>query len=201
MSGRETSLHYLQRGHRAVLRAVHGVDEYDARRPLTPTGTNLLGLVKHLAIVELEYVASCAGFRSDLGTPWETTTGEEDNSDLWLTADESAQSVVDLYVAVGDHTARACAELPEDAPAKVPWWSEPDTSFDYLLVHMVSETAQHAGHLEILREGLDGQGDAWDESRSERDAAWWAALNERITAAAEPFRGSGAVVTAPAGSF
>ncbi|WP_172806311.1 DinB family protein [Aeromicrobium choanae] len=195
------SLHYLQRGHRAVLRAVHGVEEYDARRPLTPTGTNLLGLVKHLAIVELEYVASCAGFRSDLGTPWESTTEEEDDSDLWLAADESAQAVIDLYVAVGEHTARACAELPEDSPAKVPWWSEPDTTFDHLLVHLVSETAQHAGHLEILREGLDGQGDSWDESRSERDAAWWAALNERITAAAEPFRDAGSVVTAPADSF
>ncbi|MET1134341.1 MAG: DinB family protein [Aeromicrobium sp.] len=201
MNARETSLHYLQRGHRAVLRAVHGVNEYDARRPLTPTGTNLMGLVKHLAIVELEYVASCAGYASDLGTPWETTTGKDDNSDLWLTADESAQQWIDLYVAVGEHTARACAALPQDSPARVPWWGEPDTTFDYLLVHLVSETAQHAGHLEILREGLDGQGDAWDEARTDRDAAWWKAVTDQIAAAAEPFRATGSVVEAPAGSF
>lgn len=201
MRGREISLEYLRRGRRSVLRAVHGVDEYDARRPLTPTGTNLLGIVKHLAIVELEYVASCAGFASDLGTPWETTTGEEDNSDLWLAAGESAQDVVGFYVAVGGHTERAAEELPAESPATVPWWSEPGTTFERLLVHLVAETAQHAGHLEILREGLDGQGDTWDEARPERDEAWWSALLERIAAAAEPYRGSGARVTAPRGSF
>lgn len=197
---RATSLHYLQRGHRAVLRAVHGVDEYDARRPLTPTGTNLLGLVKHLAIVELEYVASCAGFPSDLGTPW-ASIEEDSNGDLWLTSDESAQTYLDLYVAVGEHTARACAELPPDAPVTVPWWGEPETTFDALMVHLVSETAQHAGHLEILREGIDGQGDTWDESRTERDEAWWSALLERIGAAAEVHRDAGRTVTAPEGTF
>ncbi|MFH7323091.1 DinB family protein [Aeromicrobium sp. JJY06] len=201
MTANAISLEYLRRGHRAVLRAVHGVDEYDARRPLTPTGTNLLGLVKHLAIVELEYVASCAGFPSDLGTPWETTTGEEDNSDLWLTADESAQDVIDLYVAVGEHTERAAAALAPDAPVTVPWWSEPSTTFERLLVHLVSETAQHAGHLEILREGIDGQGDTWDEARTERDEAWWSALLERIGAAAEVHRDAGRTVIAPEGTF
>lgn len=198
---RDDSVEYLRRAHRAVLRAVHGVSEYDARRPLTPTGSNLLGIVKHLAIVELEYVASCAGFASDLGTPWEDTTDVEDNSDLWLTADESAEDVIALYVAVGEHTARAAAELPSDATVTVPWWSEPEATFDRLLVHLVAETAQHAGHLEILREGIDGQGDAWDEQRTERDGAWWTALVERIDAAARAHRDSGARVTAPDGSF
>jgi len=200
VSTRATSLEYLRRSRRAVLRAVDGVGEYDARRPMTPTGTNLLGIVKHLAIVELEYVASCAGYASDLGTPWVGTTDEEDNSDLWLAADESAQDVIALYVAVGEHTERAAADLPAHAPATVPWWSEPETTFDRLLVHLVAETAQHAGHLEILREGVDGQGDTWDESRPERDAAWWAALREQITAAAEAHRDSTLRVTVPTGA-
>lgn len=201
MNGRDLSMHYLRRGHRAVLRAVHGVDEYDARRPLTPSGTNLLGLVKHLALVELGYVADCSNFPSELGDRWAIAEDDDTNADLWLTADESAREVIDLYLAVAQHTERAAAALPDDAPATVPWWSEPEVSFDHLLVHLVSETHQHAGHLEILREGLDGQGDLWDEAEADRDDAWWTALLARISAAAEPFRASGATVTAPEGSF
>lgn len=200
MNGRELSMHYLRRGHAAVLRTVDGVGEYDARRPLTPTGTNLLGVVKHLALVEHEYVAGCAGFPTDLGPVW-ALHEESSNADLWLKADESAAWVIDLYLAVAEHTERAAAALPQDAPATVPWWSEPEVTFEHVLVHLVAETAQHAGHLEILREGLDGQGDTWDEERTERDDAWWAALLDRISAAAESYRDSGTRVTVPAGSF
>ncbi|MBC9227690.1 DUF664 domain-containing protein [Aeromicrobium sp. 636] len=200
MIDRQTCLHYLRRDRRAVLRAVHGVSEYDARRPLTRTGTNLLGVVKHLALVELEYVSDCAGFPCDLGTPWKDAD-EATNADLWLAADESAESVISLYVAAAAHTERAAATLPIDSPATVPWWSEGDTTFDRLLVHLISETAQHAGHLDILREGIDGQGDTWDEARTERDEAWWTALLGQIAAAAEPFRGSDSMVAAPEGFF
>ncbi|MCD9155433.1 DinB family protein [Aeromicrobium duanguangcaii] len=200
MIDRQTCLEYLRRNRRAVLRAVHGVPEYDARRPLTRSGTNLLGVVKHLALVELEYVSDCAGFPCDLGSPWKEAD-EAINGDLWLTADESAESVIALYVAAGEHTERAAATLPIDSPATVPWWSKGDTTFDRLLVHLVSETAQHAGHLDILREGIDGQGDTWDETRTYRDDAWWSALLSRIAAAAEPFRGSDSRVAAPEGTF
>ncbi|GAA3540123.1 hypothetical protein AFL01nite_29550 [Aeromicrobium flavum] len=195
MNGRSDLVLYLRRSREAVWRAVDGVDEYDARRPLTPSGTNLLGLVKHLATVEYGYVARCSGFAGDLDLPWDDED-DEVNADLWLTPDQSARSIINLHVAVAAHTERAAAALPPDAPATVPWWREPETTFDRLLVHLVAETAQHAGHLEILREQLDGQGDAWDADRSERDASWWAAQVGRIEAAAEPFRGSGATVAA-----
>jgi uncharacterized damage-inducible protein DinB len=188
---------YLGRARESVRRAVDRVDEYDARRPLTPSGTNLLGLVKHLAAVEYVYVSQCSGFPGDLDMPWASDEAEEVNGDLWLTPDQRAGSITDLYAAVAAHTARAAEALPPDSPATVPWWPESETTFDRLIVHLVSETAQHAGHLEILREHLDGQGDAWDARRPERDALWWSAHVRRVAQAAEPFRGSGSTVAAP----
>ncbi len=50
---------YLQTAREALLWKLEGLDEYDARRPLTPTGTNLLGLVKHAAGVEVGYFGDC----------------------------------------------------------------------------------------------------------------------------------------------
>lgn len=177
-----------------MLRAVAGVDEFDARRALTPSGTNLLGVVKHLASVEHEYVARCAGFSSEIEIAWSDDASMEANDDLWLTSDQTAEKILDLYAAVARHTARAVEQLPPDAPATVPWWAEPETTFDRLLIHLVAETAQHAGHLEILRESLDGQGDRGDEQDPDRGPSWRAEYRRRIDEAAEPFRGTGAVV-------
>lgn len=190
MDHRRQLLHYLERVRGAVLRAVAGVDEHDARRALTPSGTNLLGLVKHLATVEQGYV-ECAGYATGVEIAWSDDPSMDANEDLWLTPEQSADEILDLYAAVAAATARAVEELPPDAPAHVPWWSEPDTTFDRLLVHLVAETAQHAGHLEILREGLDGQGDRMDEQDPARGAQWREEYRQRIDEAAEPFRGAG----------
>jgi len=183
-------LHYLDRGRAAVVRAVSGVDEYDARRPLTPSGTNLLGLVKHLATVEHGYVA-CTAYPVDLEIAWSDDASLDVNEELWLTPDQTSDEVLDLYAAVAAQTGRAARLLPPDAPATVRWWRDPETTFDRLLVHLVSETAQHAGHREILREGLDGQADLADEADPERGDVWRLEYSRRIEEAAVPFRGSG----------
>ncbi len=196
-SEREISLAYLREARGEVLRAVHGVDEYEARRPLTRSGTNLLGIVKHLAIVEHDYVATRAGYSEVIAPRWDVAADQADNFDLWLTADESAAEIIDYYLAVARNTERAAADLPADATVTVPWWTPPESTFDRLLVHLVAETAQHAGHLDILREGIDGQGDAWDEVRPERDEAWWSRLWAEIAAAAEGYRNAGATVEVP----
>ncbi len=193
MDHRRQLLHYLERTRGDVLRAVAGVDEFDARRALTPSGTNLLGLVKHLATVENGYVR-CTAFPSRIEVPWSDDASLEANAELWLTPDQSAGEILDLYAAVAVETEQAARQLPDDAPATVPWWREPDTTFDRLLVHLVAETAQHAGHLEILREGLDGQADRWDEQDPDRGPSWRADYRRTIDEAAEPFRGAGRVV-------
>ncbi|MBT9257380.1 DinB family protein [Phycicoccus sp. MAQZ13P-2] len=141
-----------------MLRTLDGLSEYDVRRPLTPTGTNLLGLVKHLTGVEVGYFLQSLG-RPAPTLPWDEDGSVWDNGDLWARADESRSWVLDLYREAWTLSDAALAEVPLDTPAEPPWWPEATrrTTFGHLVVRVVAETAQHAGHAEILREGLDGQ--------------------------------------------
>src|SRR5215213_3662298 len=93
----KTTLHdYLRISREALLTKVEGLSEYDARRPMTPTGTNLLGLVKHVASVELGYFTVVFGRPSGRELAWEAD-GAEPDADMWATADESRESIVELH--------------------------------------------------------------------------------------------------------
>jgi hypothetical protein len=179
---------YLQRSRDALLRAVDGTSEYDARRPLTPTGTNLLGLVKHLAGVEAGYLGECVGRTVPVSMPWNDDGSVWESADLWATADQSREQLLGLYREVWTHADRAIAELPLDTPAFVEWWTPErrNTTFGHLLCRVVAETAQHAGHAEILREGLDGR--AGRDHDEVGDAEWWSSYVGKIQAAADPYR-------------
>ncbi|HEY5979209.1 MAG TPA: DUF664 domain-containing protein [Microlunatus sp.] len=87
---------YLQSARDALLWKLDGLSEYDVRRPLTPTGTNLLGLVKHASYVEVGYLADSFGRPSGLALPW--LGGTEPSSDLWVTPDQSRANIVGRYV-------------------------------------------------------------------------------------------------------
>jgi hypothetical protein len=85
---------YLQEAREALLWKLDGLSEYDVRRPLVPTGTNLLGLVKHLASVELGYFGDTFG-RPFAGTPpWDES---DPNSDMFAAAGESREFITGLY--------------------------------------------------------------------------------------------------------
>jgi len=77
---------YLQDAREALLWKLDGLSEYDIRRPLVPTGTNLLGLVKHVASVEFGYFGDCFGRPFDEPMPW-LEDDAEPNADMWATAD------------------------------------------------------------------------------------------------------------------
>jgi hypothetical protein len=88
--GMKADLHrYLQVGREALLWKLEGLSEYDRRRPMTPTGTNLLGVVKHVASVEAGYLGDIFG--RPLGEPlhW-FDEGAEANADMWATAGAGA---------------------------------------------------------------------------------------------------------------
>jgi hypothetical protein len=178
---------YLQDGRDALVRALDGLSEYDVRRPMTPTGTNLLGLVKHLTGVELGYLSTAVGRRAPR-LPWEEDGSLWDGGDMWVRADEDREWVLDLYREAWARSDAAIAELPLDHPAAPPWWPEAtrSTTFGHLLVRVVAETAQHAGHAEILRESLDGQ--AGRDRDAIGDDAHWAAFVARVQAAADAHR-------------
>jgi len=172
---------YLQAGRDAMLSKLDGLGERDVRRPLTPTGTNLLGLVKHLAAMELGYFSEVFDRPFEVPGPWYGPDAEP-NSDMYATAEEPREYIVDLYrgsCALSDGTIE---ELPLDAVAHVPWWGEPRASLHRILVHMIAETHRHAGHADIVRELLDGTTGMRrpGDNMADGDAAWWAAYRDRL---------------------
>jgi hypothetical protein len=180
---------YLRQAREAMVWKLEGLSEYDVRRPLTPTGTNLLGLVKHLSIVEAWYFGRTFDrpFAEDL--PW-WDDGAEEQVDLWVTAAETRADIVDRYRRVWVHSDGTINDLSADAPGNVPWWPRPDVTLHTMLVHVLAETNRHAGHADILREQVDGSvGMRSDDSNvAEHDAAWWDDLRGRIEEAARTAR-------------
>src|SRR3954463_12330014 len=122
--GAKADLHrYLQAGRDALLWKLDGLTEYDVRRPLTPTGTNLLGLVKHLAYVELGYFG--VTFDRPFAEPLPFLDYEvEPKADMWATADESREHIVGLYRRAWAHADATIDALPLDAVGRVPWWPD-----------------------------------------------------------------------------
>ncbi|MFN2561481.1 MAG: DinB family protein [Jatrophihabitans sp.] len=148
---------YLNRARDALLWKLDGLSEYDVRRPMTPTGTNLLGLVKHVASVELGYFGETFGRPFPESLPW-LDDGAEPNADMWAAPGESREYIVGLYRRAAEHSAVTIEALPLDAAGRVPWWpaEHAEVTLHRVLVHMVDETARHAGHADIIRELIDG---------------------------------------------
>ena len=150
--------HYLQRAREAVLWKLDGLSDYDVRRPLVPTGTNLLGLVKHLAGVEAGYFGETFGRPFGEPMPWlDDDAGP--NADMWATAAESREALVAFYRRVWAHSDATVHALALDAVGRVPWWSPEvnEVTLHQILVHMIAETNRHAGHADLVRELIDGR--------------------------------------------
>src|SRR5271155_1040973 len=114
---------YLQVAREAMLWKLDGLSEYDVRRPMVPTGTNLLGLVKHLASMELGYFGEVFGQSFDEPLPW-LEEGAEPNADMWATPQESREDIVGLYRRAWAHADKMIRALSLDAIGYVPWWQE-----------------------------------------------------------------------------
>ncbi|MEV6439917.1 DinB family protein [Streptomyces anulatus] len=178
----------LRRDREVLLWKLDGLSEYDTRRPLTATGTNLLGLVKHVATVEARYFGEVFDRPSPEPLPrWQ----DSDGSDQWAAEGETRDQIVGFYRRTWEHADATIDELPLDAPGRVPWWPEPytDTNLFAVLVHVLGETVRHAGQADILREGLDGRTGlrAEHEQRIDEEArAAYCAKIERAARAAAP---------------
>ena len=178
---------YLQQSREGLVASLDGLSDDDVRRPMTASGTNLLGVVKHVAGVELAYLNECVGRPTGIVLPWDEDGSVWQNGDMWARADESREWIVDLYRRVWAHSDASIAALPFDAPGEVSWWPEPRraTTFGHLLVRVVDETARHAGHCDIVRELIDGRGGRSDDLG---DSIWWDAYVAGIQAAADTHR-------------
>jgi uncharacterized damage-inducible protein DinB len=184
---------YLQTARDALVWKLDGLSEYDVRRPMTPTGTNLLGLIKHLAYVEVGYFGDTFG-RPDSDTPpWTEDEDAELNWDMWATAEESREQIVGQYRRAWAHADATIAALPLDAPGRVPWWEgeRAAVTLHRVLIHMIAETNRHAGHADIVRENIDGAAGlrAGNDNLAPGDSAWWESyrdLLERVARDAAP---------------
>ena len=167
---------YLQVARDALLWKLDGVSEYDVRRPLVPTGTNLLGLVKHVASVETGYFGDTFGRPFPEPLPWSDEDAEP-NADMWATAEQSRKDIVGLYHRVWEHSDATIERLPLDAVGRVPWWPEgrAEVTLHTILIHMIAETDRHAGHADIVRELIDGGAGLRDgnDNMPDADADWW----------------------------
>ncbi|MEV1143392.1 DinB family protein [Micromonospora sp. NPDC049799] len=175
----------LRRTRQALVWKLEGLSEYDVRRPLTATGTNLLGLVKHLATLEAWY------FGEVFGRPYPERLGrwqDADGSDLWVTPGETREQIIDFYQGAWGHADATIEELPIDAPGHVPWWSRPEVKLFNIMVHVLQETTRHAGHADILREQLDGRTGVRAEYEEQIDTAareaYWAKIERAAQEAA-----------------
>jgi hypothetical protein len=175
----------LRESRQALLAKLDGLSEYDLRRPMTPTGTNLLGLVKHLAGLEYHYLGDAFG-RPAEAIPWVEDRSIFEGADMWAKPDEDSGYIIGLYQRACAHADQTIDEFSLDTPGSVAHWppDKRETTLGFLVVRMVAETAQHAGHADIVRELIDGRGGPDQEYLSEDD---WREYVAKVAAAADTF--------------
>jgi hypothetical protein len=180
--------HYLQQSREALLWKLDGLGERDLRMPRTPTGTNLIGLVKHMANVEIGY------FGDTFGRPWPTPEEQvlesryetDPHADLYAAEDETCAGIIELYRRVWAFADATIDKLPLDALGTVAWWG-PDrnpVSLERVIVHVIVDLARHVGHADILREGIDGAVGLREGVSNLPDDPDWPAHVARLTALA-----------------
>ncbi len=177
---------YLQDARGALLWKLDGLSEYDIRRPLVPTGTNLLGLVKHVTGVEAGYFGDTFGRPAADPLPWDES---DPMSDMFATPAESRELIIGRYRRAWAHSDATIEALPLDAIGHVPWWpaDRNEVTLHHVLVRVATETARHAGHADIVRELIDGAA-GWTPGQPNLpsgDQAWWQAYRDRVESAAQ----------------
>jgi hypothetical protein len=176
---------YLRGAREALLWKLDGLGEYDVRRPVTPTGTNLLGLVKHSAFEHFIYFGEVFGRPPDMALPWMPDDAEPD-ADMWARPDETRDGIVAVCRQTWELADATIDELPLDAAGRVWWWGDDPVTLHRVLVHVTANVQRHAGHADIIRESIDGSAgllEGHDNLRSS-DPASRQALHDRIEEAA-----------------
>jgi uncharacterized damage-inducible protein DinB len=182
--------HYLQESRNALLWKLDGLGERDLRMPRTPTGTNLIGIVKHVANVEIGYFGDTFG--RAWPTPEEQITEDvyetDPQADWYATEDETCEGIIDLYRRVWAFADATIEELPLDALGRVPWWPEErsQVSLERIIVHVIVDLSRHIGHADIIREEIDGAAGLTSDVSNLPDHDWPAYV-AKLTALAERY--------------
>lgn len=148
---------HLDSQRRHVLGAIDGLSDEELRRPVLPSGWHCLGMLKHLALSDEHYWFRCVV----AGEPLDFFP-EGPNADWQVEPDESADDIVELYRSEIRRSDEILAASSVDEPPKQPdpQWEEWGMAFPDLrsiVLHVITETAVHAGHLDAVRELVDGR--------------------------------------------
>jgi Protein of unknown function (DUF664) len=144
-------LAFLARQRAAVRAALRGLSEEQARAVPTASGLSLAVLVKHLSCAERRWVVAGVAGRPDglwPVTDWGADFRLDDGETVPVLLDRWAAAAAETEQIVGDiaDLGQPCA-LPDTADWSVRW----------VLLHLIAETARHAGHADVIRETLDGK--------------------------------------------
>lgn len=182
---------YLKAARDAVLWKTEGLSERELRLPRTPTGTNLLGIVKHCLNIEAGYFGPTFGrslpFADELVPFADYATDPQ--VDWYATEHETAAGLIDLYRRVGDYVDATIAELALDTPGRVPWWpaERAEVTLQWVAVHVIEDVSRHAGHADILREQIDRAAGLNTRNSNLPGDIDWPAYVAKLTALAERF--------------
>jgi uncharacterized damage-inducible protein DinB len=152
--------HYLQATRDSLIWKLDGLTEREARLPRTPTGTSLLGVLKHCLNVEAGYFGPTFG--REYPTPDDLVPMDvydtDPQADWYARADETKDGLIEAYRRVAAFADETISGLPLDAPGKVPWWhpDRQDVTLQRIIVHVIYDLSRHAGHADIMREQHDG---------------------------------------------
>lgn len=178
---------YLQGARDTLIWKLDGLSERDQRLPRTPTGMNLLGIVKHALNTEVLYFGPCFGREWPTSEELVPAGGTDPQADWYATAQEWAAGLVDLYQRVQAFADETIDALSLDAIGHVSHWGGAEVTLHEIMVHKIVDLQRHAGHAHILREQIDGStGLLRAASNLPRD--WdWPAYVAKLTALAERF--------------
>jgi uncharacterized damage-inducible protein DinB len=186
----KTTLHrYLQAARDALVWKLDGLTEREARLPRTPTGNNLLGLLKHCLNVEVGYFGPTFG--REFPTPNELVPDEaleqDPQADWYATLDETLDGLIDLARRVWAFADTTIRELPLEAPGRVPWWppERQEVTLQRIMIHVTSDLARHAGQADIMREEHDAAIGCQPGSTNIPDGYDWPAYVAKLTALAD----------------
>lgn len=182
---------YLQGARDVLLWKLEGLSDRDQRLPLTPTGTNLLGLVKHALNTEVIYFGLTFG--REWPTPDELVSPDDpDPLTGWYASEtETAAGIIGLYRRVQAFADETIDALPLETIGHVAHWGGKAVTLHEIMVHKTVDLQRHAGHADILREQLDGSVGLLPSYGNVPAATDWPTHNRRLTAIADRFDGRG----------
>ncbi len=151
---RDALLSYLAQMRYVLRLAAYGLSDAQARRQVPPSGLSVGGLIKHVAHMERTWMDTVEGIAGGAQDDYEANYRMDD--------DETLDDVFAVYDAAAARTGVVVAGLdlgtPVPVPRDVPWFPDDVDAWSvrWVLLHLIEETARHAGHADIVREGIDG---------------------------------------------